>query len=811
MLPVLGGISGSKRPTLIIFFPIRVKVLDEIVRWSKSAGVEIPIAKGRTLFFFGKKAPVALSKPRGWFLDAFAAGMLLFGFCLGIAILGQDPPFPVQYEFPLSPSKNPLGEFGTWISKNVHHVFGLGSFLVLGAWFTMVFGLILRNHFFLWTLRFFGWVMLIPSACLLAREYQEYFPMVSASGPGGSLGLFTSHYLEQLLSEPWHVIASFTMTILGSILAFPAFWRVLGISLQKLGTVLLKALVQIVRFIQLILSPFQPLATRMDQLEDLAITKPAGSQKALAIAPDLDVENGNIPIFHHGSNTSKKEAKKVALESSSNDSYELPSLSLLEDPKPLSLTAQEQQLRERAQLLEKTFFDFGLNVKVVGINTGPVITQFEISLETGLRVHKVTRLNDDIALNLKVPSVRIVAPIPGKNTVGIEVPNELRAEVRLKEVLEATGTKLANYKIPLFLGKDAEGRPLVGDLADMPHLLIAGSTGTGKSVCMNTIILSMLMTRTPDDIRMIMIDPKVVELSNFTKLPHMMHPVVHDMKKAEAILCWAVEKMEERYELLRRAKVRNIAGYNELGEEEVLRRVEPVDEVDRARIPAKMPYIVIFIDEMADLMMTMKKEVETHIIRLAQKSRAAGIHLIVATQKPTVDVITGLIKSNLPARICFKVVNKSDSRVVLDEMGADKLLGKGDMLFLPPGTSLLVRAQGTFASDREITRIVETLEGDPCYAKELMELEIRKEGDDDDLAEKLKNRDELYEAAVEVVIREGRGSCSLLQRALGIGYGRAARLIDFMAEDKIVGTYNGSSAREVVMTMDQWESVRAAR
>ncbi|MEY4190861.1 MAG: hypothetical protein RIR17_1597, partial [Planctomycetota bacterium] len=336
-------------------------------------------------------------------------------------------------------------------------------------------------------------------------------------------------------------------------------------------------------------------------------------------------------------------------------------------------------------------------------------------------------------------------------------------------------------------------------------------TGTGKYICMNTIILSMLMTRTPDDIRMIMIDPKVVELSNFTKLPHMMHPVVHDMKKAEAILSWAVEKMEERYELLRRARVRNIASYNELGEEEILRRVEPAEDEDKSKIPSKMPYIVIFIDEMADLMMTMKKEVETHIIRLAQKSRAAGIHLIVATQKPTVDVITGLIKSNLPARICFKVVNKSDSRVVLDEMGADKLLGKGDMLFLPPGTSVLVRAQGTFASDREITRVVETLEGEPCYAKELMELETRKDEDDGDLAEKLKSRDELYEAAVEVVIREGRGSCSLLQRALGIGYGRAARLIDYMAEDGIVGTYNGSSAREVVMSMDQWESVRASR
>jgi S-DNA-T family DNA segregation ATPase FtsK/SpoIIIE len=279
------------------------------------------------------------------------------------------------------------------------------------------------------------------------------------------------------------------------------------------------------------------------------------------------------------------------------------------------------------------------------------------------------------------------------------------------------------------------------------------------------------------------------------------------MKKAEAILAWAVDKMEERYDLLRRARVRNIAGYNELGHAEVLRRIAPEDEEEQARIPDQMPYIVIFIDEMADLIMMMKKEVEGHVIRLAQKSRAAGIHLVVATQKPTVDVITGLIKSNLPARICFKVVNKSDSRVVLDEMGADKLLGKGDMLFLQPGTSSLVRAQGTYASDEEIRRVVESLEGEPCYAPELVQLPTRRgEGD---FLDHVRSRDELYEAAIEVILREGRGSVSLLQRALGIGYGRAARLIDFMAEDGIVGAYNGSNAREVLYTPEQWEEVRA--
>jgi S-DNA-T family DNA segregation ATPase FtsK/SpoIIIE len=405
--------------------------------------------------------------------------------------------------------------------------------------------------------------------------------------------------------------------------------------------------------------------------------------------------------------------------------------------------------------------------------------------------------------------VRILAPIPGKNTVGVEIPNELRADVRLKEVILASGAKIAKTKIPLFLGKDSEGRPMVYDLADMPHLLIAGTTGTGKSVCMNALILSVLLTRRPDEVRMVMIDPKGgVELNTYERVPHMMHPVVDKMDKAAAILGWAVDKMEERYDLLRRTRVRNIAGYNELSYAEVLRRTAPIDEEERKQIPPRMPYIVIFVDEMADLILQKRKEVEGHIIRLAQKSRAAGIHLVLATQKPTVDVITGLIKSNLPARICFKVASKSDSRVVLDEMGADKLLGKGDMLLLEPGTSNLVRAQGTYASNKEIEQIAAALEGDPCYAPELVHLPIETDGGAQSLLDRLRERDPLYSQAVEVIIREQRGSVSLLQRTLGIGYGRAARLVDFMAEDGIVGAYNGSNAREVLYTPEQWALLR---
>ena len=494
------------------------------------------------------------------------------------------------------------------------------------------------------------------------------------------------------------------------------------------------------------------------------------------------------------------------------EEYVLPGNDLLTESDDINFEDQAVEVRRKAKILEKTFGDFGFNVRVVEIETGPVIAQYEVELEAGLRLSKITSLADDLAIALRVPSVRIVAPIPGKNTVGIEVPNETRQVVRLREVIEEGTALTKKAKIPLFLGKDVSGNPLIVDLASLPHLLIAGRTGTGKSVCLNAIIASILMTKRPDEVRMLMIDPKMVELSGYARLPHLMHPVVTDMKKAEAILAWAVDKMEERYALLARAGVRHLVNYNQLGREELVERLKPETPEEEDAIPDHLPFIVIVADEMADLMMTAGKEVEQHIIRLAQKSRAVGIHLILATQKPTVDVITGLIKSNLPARISFQVASRTDSRVVLDEMGADKLLGNGDMLFLWPGTSTLLRGQGTYLSDEEINRVCDHCStGEQNFVHELVNLQVKTEEDEEGAgkAPGFKKRDELYEAAVDVVVREGRGSVSLLQRALGIGYGRGARLIDFMAEDGIVGQYNGSQAREVVISMSQWEAMKA--
>jgi len=488
--------------------------------------------------------------------------------------------------------------------------------------------------------------------------------------------------------------------------------------------------------------------------------------------------------------------------------YELPPRELLEPPAPFPIQGHETQIHARAMLLERTLLDFGYRVRVVQIDTGPVITQFEIELEAGLRVSRVMSLADDLAIALAVPSVRIVAPIPGKTTVGIEVPNDRRVVVRLSEVIASVEPSTRPSKIPLYLGKDVKGTPMVFDLADMPHLLMAGSTGTGKSVCLNAMILSILMTKRPDEVKMILVDPKKVELSQYKKIPHLMHPVVTDMKKAESILAWACEKMDERYELLRRAEVRNIQGYNQLGAAELLERMRPEDQEEQKRIPTHMPYIVIVADEMADLMMTAAKEVEQYIVRLAQLSRAVGMHLILATQKPVVDVVTGLIKGNMPARISFKVASRGDSRVILDEIGADRLLGNGDMLFLIPGTSQIVRSQGTYVSDAELKRVCQYLERYPVeFSREVMQHQVSGAPGKDRSAG-LKERDELYEPAIEIVIREGRGSCSLLQRALGIGYGRAARLVDFMAEDGIVGEFKKGEPREVLYSWEEWEALK---
>jgi DNA segregation ATPase FtsK/SpoIIIE, S-DNA-T family len=487
--------------------------------------------------------------------------------------------------------------------------------------------------------------------------------------------------------------------------------------------------------------------------------------------------------------------------------WTFPPLDLLLPPESTA-GVDDAFLQSSAAKLENALRSFKVEAQVVSAQVGPAVTLFELTVAQGTRMNKVTQLSQEIAAALRAQSVRVIAPIPGRETVGIEVPNTHRRVVRISELVSQKAYDPKIMSLPLFVGMDAEGGPVVEDLARMPHLLIAGTTGSGKSVCINTILASLLLTRSPHDVKMILLDPKMVELQAFANVPHLMCPVVTDARQATSVLLWAVEKMEGRYELFKSAGVKNIKGYNALGEEGL--RAQLGDEWNDERTPRHLPYIVIVVDEFADLMSASKKEAEHAITRLAQKSRAAGLHVIVATQRPSTDVITGVIKGNLPTRIAFQVASKVDSRVILDEMGADKLLGHGDMLFLPPGGAKLKRVQGALVEDSEINKLVDFVCQDsaPTFSQELVQVasgEARptSEGGGESSGEE----DEMFDEAVRVILKSKRGSASLLQRALGIGYTRASRLIDIMTERGIVGPYRGSKVREIMITLDQWEEM----
>jgi len=465
--------------------------------------------------------------------------------------------------------------------------------------------------------------------------------------------------------------------------------------------------------------------------------------------------------------------------------YKLPTLDLFDSPPPIESRKIEDDLKGNARILEETLRDFDIDSKVVEINKGPVITRYELEPAPGVKMHRITSLGDNIALALKAQSVRIVAPIPGKGTVGIEVPNSSSALVYLKEVLESKEYKESKSKLKLAIGKDIAGAPVIADLAAMPHLLIAGATGSGKTVCVNTIITSLLFNSAPDEVKFIMIDPKRVELAVFNDLPHLLSPVVTDTKKAAAVtLEWVTNEMDSRYELFARSSVRNIALYN---------------EKYGTSAETKIPYIVVIIDELADLMMMARDEVERTITRIAQLSRAVGIHMIIATQRPSVDVITGVIKANFPSRISFKVSSKVDSRTVLDINGADKLLGRGDMLFVEPGASKPTRAQCSLIQDSEIERITGYIksQGGPHYVTDIMETAKKVGGRKFD-------KDEVYEEAVRLILESKQASVSVLQRRLGLGYTRAARLIDMMEDEGIVGPYQGSKPRDLLITLEEY-------
>lgn len=496
--------------------------------------------------------------------------------------------------------------------------------------------------------------------------------------------------------------------------------------------------------------------------------------------------NGQQPVEVEAEQTNTVREAQVATVSYPTN-YEFPSFSLLHPP--VSKREDDSWLQMQQEMLDETLENFNVQASVVNRTQGPAVTRFEVQPEKGVKVSKITNLTDDIKLNLAAKDIRIEAPIPGKSTVGIEIPNQTSRPVMLSELMNTEAFQSSTSPLTAALGLDISGTPIITDLQKMPHGLIAGATGSGKSVCINSLLVSLLYKATPDQLKLLLIDPKMVELAPYNRIPHLVSPVITDAKAATVALKWAVEEMERRYQLFSHTGVRNMEKYNE--------HASHPDHTGE-----KLPYILIVIDELADLMMVAPNDVEESISRIAQKARACGIHMIVATQRPSVDVITGLIKANIPTRVSFSVSSQIDSRTILDASGAEKLLGKGDMLFLPSGASKPVRLQGTFVSDEEIDAVVAHVrsQGEADYIFEEQELLVKETAKE--------NTDELFEEACDFVLSQNAASTSLLQRHFRIGYNRAARLMESLENHQIVSGINGSKPRDVIITKDQLAKLR---
>lgn len=744
------------------------------------------------------------------------AGLLFLLFsCLSFSI-GD---WPSEYVYPHNETvRNWCGVIGAFCSYYTLKFIGPGCYIALGSGILyLLLSLGGKKIQDLW-LRAIGLGLLT-----VAGSASFYFFWPSSlyefpQGSGGVLGVAATEFLQGHFA------------LLGTFLLITCTW-VVGLILLA-DTLVIHLLLSLGRFLQKVFGLFIPAADSIKPVFDfmsrvwsavsLRRLIPAFGGSSLNLESDKGLETQLSGRSAAPVRDQKQESEQEKPEANqpfevrqqeitqprkpyvpkSYEDYELPPLDLLEEPEYGYTDVQKKVVKSKAKTLESVLEEFNINAEVVAADTGPVVTMFELELAAGVKVSQIRSLSNDIARALGASAVRVVAPLPGKHTIGIEVPNNEKEKVRIKDLMHLAGNKPEKMQVPLYIGKDSSGQALVSDLAQMPHLLIAGTTGSGKSVCVNSIIAGILLTRRPDEVKMIMVDPKMVEMAAFTNIPHLMSPVITEIKRAIQVLEWASTKMDERYALLAEAKVKNIAQYNQLERDELIERFNPSNQDEEAKIPKKLPYIVIVIDELADLMMTASKEIEGYIVRLAQKSRAVGIHLIMATQRPQATVVTGLIKSNLPARIGFRVAARMDSRIILDQNGAETLLGQGDMLFLKPGTSDLVRAQGTFVSDKEVRGIVKHLKevAEPQFHPELMQL-----GKVD--TSKMQ-KDELFDEAVEIVMQTKRGSVSLLQRRLSIGYARASRIIEMMAASGILGEYKGSQAREVLMSREEWENVK---
>ena len=762
------------------------------------------------------------------FFGVVALAFTVFGFMALMTFSPDDPSFNKSVTG--GDVANSVGMVGAYFADGLGRIFGSGSFFFPVITAFLGWALIRGKDFRNWLLILSSGILFLIGLCsLLAIQFRVDPFFGQAVLVGGWVGHGLGGFLVAWLNPSGAVLTLITLLFV----AFLVMTRIpVNVLVERTGTIfkvlaagLVLAGVGIKNMVLKSLSVIKVL------IETVQTAREASQKVKKAAVPPVIVTHSRPepvvkPVEKPGNKKKEEKAEFVVQDHfafmSSPGKYQVPPLSLLQDPPPdegIQTDKARDEIIASSAILEKKLLDFGIEGRVVQVLPGPVITLFEYEPAPGIKVSRIVSLTDDLSLAMRCVGLRILAPVPGKPVVGIEIPNMRRETIYFKEVMTSDEFQLSQSNLTLAIGKDITGEPAVQDLATTPHLLIAGSTGSGKSVGLNAMICSILLNATPDEVKLIMIDPKMLELSVYDGIPHLISPVVTNPKKAAAALQWAVSEMESRYKMMAESGVRNINGFNELAEKlqkeydlELKKRQkankgvkpttaedgEPEDEEILPEPPAKLPYIVILIDELADLMMVASKGVEDSLTRLAQMARAAGIHLIVATQRPSVDVLTGIIKANFPTRMSYKVTSRVDSRTILDAMGADKLLGKGDMLFLPPGTTKLVRLHGVMVSDAEIQRIVDFIkkQAKPHYQEDIFQSVVQAEPNEEEAEE----FDEKYDEALAIVAKDRQASISYIQRRLRIGYNRAARIIETMEREGVVGPSDGVKPREVYVS-----------
>ncbi len=773
--------------------------------------------------FMNEKVPILIRD----FLGIATLAFSLFAIVSLVTYSPADPSMNTSFSSQAAVT-NSGGLVGAYISDGLAQLFGSGAFFFPLITLIMGWALIRGKEFHHWPLRLGSGIFLLIGLCALCSVQFNTDPVfknsVQVGGlTGETLGRFLVIWFSTigatifLVTLVFASLLAMTGTNVNSMLELAA--KLAGTYAGKLFQLISKVKTKCNEWIAIARESAK--ASKAEKIKSEEVFEP--TEPIIVTRERLtEPEPVQAPTIIPQKKKSKEEfiVNEGSISVSEDGDYKIPPIRLLDDPLPVEESAEmKEEILLSSSILERKLADFGVEGKVVQVLPGPVITLYEFEPAPGIKVSRILSLSDDLALAMRALSLRILAPVPGKPVVGIEIPNTRKEVVSFKEVITSKGFAKADSKLMMVIGKDSIGEPMVQDLATIPHLLMAGSTGSGKSVGLNAMISSILLNATPDEVKMIMIDPKMLELSIFDGIPHLISPVVTNPKKAAAALAWAVQEMENRYKLMAELGVRNITGFNlrmdklrneyeeelEQWEKDHAKGIKPhemdpdelMDEEDDKPIEpqAKLPYIVIVIDELADLMMVASKGVEEALTRLAQMARASGIHLIVATQRPSVDVLTGIIKANFPSRISYKVTSRVDSRTILDSMGAEKLLGRGDMLFMPPGTHRLLRIHGAMVSDDEIERIIKFIKEQkkPDYIEEIFSSVVV----EDEKTEGAEDYDEKYDEALALVARDRQASISYIQRRLRIGYNRAARIIETMERDGVVGPSDGVRPREI--------------